>query len=152
MTGLALAALFALAGAPATPAMPDLAFLAGSWQTRDGGSCVEEQWTEPGPDSMYATGRTVEAGKTVFFEFLRIEARADGVYYVAQPKGRPPTDFKLTKREGDTLVFENPERDYPKKITYAKAGDGLVARVEGSRHGKDVVEEFRYRRPSAPCR
>ena len=34
--------------------------------------------------------------KAIGFEFLRIEFRADGVFYVAQPGGRPKTEFKLS--------------------------------------------------------
>jgi hypothetical protein len=36
---------------------------------------------------LVETSRTLEGDRTVAFEFVRIEARADGVYYVAQPGG-----------------------------------------------------------------
>jgi hypothetical protein len=89
----------------------------------------------------------------VFFEFLRIEARADGVYYVAQPKGKPPTDFKLARKDGETFVFENLAHDFPKRILYTRAGDdALVARVEGDAASKEKAEEFRYRRAASRCR
>ena len=142
--------------APPRPAMTELAFLAGSWETETDGVRVEEQWTCPGPDAMYATGRTIAHGKTVFFEFLRIESRADAIYYVAQPKGKPPTDFRLVRKDGETWVFENPAHDFPKRILYTKTGDdSLVARVEGDASSKEKAEEFRYRRSpgsSARCR
>jgi hypothetical protein len=160
MRSILLAAAFAALGSeafgqnPAPPAgIPDAAFLAGSWELVNGATRVEESWTCPGPDSMYATGRTLANGKTTFFEFLRIEARKDGVFYVAQPKGRPPTDFKLTRHEAGVLVFENPEHDFPKRITYTKSGsDGLVARVEGDASSAEKAEEFRYTRKTAACR
>ncbi len=47
---------------------------------------------------MMGVSRTVAGDKTVEFEYLRIEQRADGIYYVAHPKARcPGTDFKLTR-------------------------------------------------------
>src|SRR6185369_6910541 len=86
----------------------DLGWLAGDWQTIDGKQCVEEHWTAPSTNMLVGTSRTVEDGRTVSFEFLRIEARPDGVYYVAQPGGRPPVDFKLASNTTAELVFVNP--------------------------------------------
>ena len=99
----------------------------------------------PAGDSMIGMGRTVSGGKTVFFEYLRIEARADGIYYVAHPKARPGTDFKLTRLQGNDSLFENSAHDNPKKILYRKNADGsLTARVEGDENGKPISEEFHY--------
>src|SRR5260221_8026027 len=101
---------------------------------------------------MFATGRTLAHGKTVFFEFLRIEERPDGVFYVAQPRGKPPTDFRLVRFEKGTAVFENPEHDFPKRIIYTRTGeDTLLASVEGDASSKEKAEEFRYRRAKG-CR
>ncbi len=116
---------------------------------------VEEQWLCPGPDTMIGMGRTtsVAKGKTVFFEYLRIEARADGLFYVAQPKGGPATEFRLVRLEPGTAVFENLAHDFPKRVVYTKGPDGgLTARVEGDASSPEKAEEFRYR-PAAPgCR
>lgn len=123
----------------------DLAWLSGSWATAKGKVQIEEHWTKPAGDSMIGMGRTVSDGKTVFYEYLRIEARADGIYYVAHPKARPGTDFKLTRLQGKEALFENPVHDNPKKILYRKNPDGsLTARVEGEEKGKPVSEEFHY--------
>jgi Domain of unknown function (DUF6265) len=72
-------------------------------------------------------------GKSVFFEYLRIESRGSDIYYVAHPKARTPgTDFKLTRLTRQEAVFENPAHDFPKRIIYRKSGDGkLSARIEG---------------------
>ena len=107
---LSLAALPALGAPPAAPPrIADLAFLAGSWVVESGGVRVEEQWLCPGPDGMVGMGRTtsVANAKTVFFEYLRIEARSCGLVYVAQPKGGPATEFPLVRLEAGSAVFEN---------------------------------------------
>src|SRR5712692_2909468 len=83
----------------------DLAWLAGDWQTTAGARCIEERWTLPSSNMLLGMSRTVEGGRTVAFEFLRIEARADGIYYVPQPNGRPPVEFKLASESGPELVF-----------------------------------------------
>ena len=125
----------------------DLAWMSGSWVTTQGKTQIEEHWTKPAGDTMLGMGRTLKDGKTVFFEYLRIEARPDGIFYVAHPKARPGTDFKLTRLTAGEALFENPQHDNPKKILYRKNPDGsLTARVEGDENGKPTSEEFHYRR------
>jgi hypothetical protein len=144
-------------GAPpnAPPGIADLAFLAGSWVVESGAVRVEEQWLCPGPDGMVGVGRTtsVAKAKTVFFEYLRIEARASGLVYVAQPKGGPATEFPLVRLEAGTAVFENLAHDFPKRIVYTKRTDGgLTARVEGDASSPEKAGELLYRPAAAGCR
>jgi hypothetical protein len=119
-----------------TPAhtVSELSWLSGDWQTAAGGrSQTDEHWTAPLGGSMMGLSRTVAGGRTYEFEYLRIEQRPDGIYYVAHPKARcPGTDFKLTRLTTTEAVFENPSHDFPKRITYRKSVDGsLVASVDG---------------------
>jgi hypothetical protein len=126
----------------------DIAWLAGDWQSTDGKQCVEEHWTTPSSNLMVGMSRTTEDGRTVSFEFLRIEARADGVYYMAQPGGRPPVDFKLSSAPGPELVFVNPGHgDHLKRIVYRReSADRISARVEGEDGGRAFTADFAYRR------
>jgi hypothetical protein len=153
---LSIAALPSLGAPPAAPpGIADLAFLAGSWVVESGALRVEEQWFCPGPDGMVGMGRTtsVAKAKTVFFEYLRIEARAGGLVYIAQPKGGPATEFPLVRLEAGTAVFENPAHDFPKRVVYTKRPDGgLTARVEGDASNPEKAEEFLYRPAAAGCR
>lgn len=141
-----LVALILSAVATTTGDLEGLRFLSGIWQGESGKASIEEHWTEAGGGTMLGVSRTIVSGKTVAFEYLRIEARPDGVFYVAQPGGRPPTDFKLTKVSAGLAVFENPEHDHPKIIRYRFGENSLVAEVEGD-EGK---QEFRFRKSSAP--
>jgi hypothetical protein len=131
----------------------DLAWLAGSWQFTSGARCVEEHWTLPSSNMLVGTSRTVEGGRTVSFEFLRIEARADGIYYVPQPGGRRPVDFKLSSENAAELVFLNPgHADHLKRIIYRRQGDsGLAARIEGADNGRAFAVDYPYRRAPAGC-
>jgi hypothetical protein len=131
----------------------DYAWLAGGWRFASGARCVEEHWTLPSSNMLVGTSRTVEGGRTVAFEFLRIEARADGVYYVAQPGGRPPVDFKLSSENAAELVFLNPgHADHLRRIVYRRQGDaGLAARVEGEDSGRAFAVDYPYRRAATGC-
>lgn len=130
----------------ALPKVAGLSWMAGSWEGTTGKASIEEHWTPVAGGTLFGVSRTIVEGKTVAFEFLRIEARADGLYYVAQPGGRPPTDFKLIKVEGQSVVFENLAHDFPQRILYRKNADGtLDARVEGERNGQLSGLDFHFR-------
>jgi hypothetical protein len=123
--------------------LKDLAWLAGS-RSMKGNTLFEERWTDPASNMMLGVSRTVRGDKVVEFEFLRIEARPDGIFYVAQPGGHPPTDFKLTQWDGTEAVFENPEHDFPKRVIYRRMPDNVVmAKVDGGAGTK--AQEFTFR-------
>ena len=142
--------LFALA-APTHSAtiasdIAELSWISGDWQTAPGGRAqIEEHWIQPAGGTMMGVSRTVAGGKTAEFEFLRIEQREDGIYYVAQPKGRcPATDFKLTRVSAQEAVFENPTHDFPKRIIYKKtAEDSLTASIDGGEGTKQMTFTFK---------
>jgi hypothetical protein len=82
---------------------------------------------------MLGVARTIKGERAVAFEFLRIEFRKDGIFYVAQPGGRPKTEFKLTAWDGRSATFENPEHDHPKLIRYSLGpDDSLKAELDGA--------------------
>lgn len=60
------------------------------------------------------------------FEFLRIVEKDGGLVYVAQPGGRPPTEFVLAAIDAARATFENSAHDFPKMIRYAKRADGSL--------------------------
>jgi hypothetical protein len=128
--------------------LADIGWLAGDWEMSAGTRCVEEHWTTPSSNLLVGMSRTVEGGRTTSFEFVRIEARADGIYYVAQPSGRPPVDFKLASDVASELVFVNPgHADHLKRIVYRRQADGgLTARIEGEDAGRPFAVDYPYRR------
>ena len=147
MLKLTFLTLFLLVSlSPQTQTIADLSWISGDWQTAPGGRAqIEEHWTSVAGGSMMGISRTVAGEKTVEFEYLRIEQRADGIYYVAHPKARcPGTDFKLTKASANEAVFENPQHDFPKRIIYRKSGDdSLTASIDGGEGTKAMSFAFR---------
>jgi hypothetical protein len=120
--------------------------MAGSWTGTMGRAAIEEHWIAPRGKTMLAVSRTTVGDRTVAFEFLRIEQRADRIVYVAQPGGRPPTEFTLTSQSESSATFENPQHDHPKIIRYTRDGASLVADVEGDEKGRPVKQTFRFTR------
>lgn len=127
--------------------LSEFAWLTGTWEAADGPSVVEEIWTAPTANVMIGMSRTVEAGRTASFEFLRIEKRGADVVYVPQPGGRPPVAFRMTSDTGGRYVFEQSGDDKVKRIEYRRDGaDSLHAKVEGVESGKPFQFEIHYRR------
>jgi hypothetical protein len=129
---------------PARATLSQIAWLAGNWSGAANDVSFEERWTPPAGGVMLAVSRTIKGDRLVAFEFLRIVERDGGLVYVAQPSGRPPTDFELTAVTETSATFENPTHDFPKVIRYARRPDGtLEARVSD---GGQRAETFVFRR------
>ena len=138
------------AGASADSTLATLAWMAGCWGATRGGVEMEEQWTAPKGGILLGVHRDVFASGRVFFEFLRIERRPDGVFYVAQPRGLAPTGFRLVESGGRRAVFANPEHDFPQRIAYWLDDTGaLHARIEGEEDGEERSAEWTW--PRVPC-
>ncbi|HEX7282817.1 MAG TPA: DUF6265 family protein, partial [Vicinamibacterales bacterium] len=87
----------------------------------------------------------VAKGRTMLFEFLRIEQQGDQIVYLSMPNGRSPaTPFLLKEISGTRVVFENPKHDFPQRVIYWKDGADLRARIEGTLNGKAGSEEWRW--------
>jgi len=139
------------ASAPKVFALDDLAWIGGIWKSDNAqGPTVEEHWMAPSGGVMCGMGRVVANGRAVFFEFLRIGQEKDGsVVYYALPFGRgTPVPFTLTSLEGTKAIFENPQHDDPKVITYTLEGDRLTAVTEGEKNGKPTRNVFSMKRAS----
>ena len=126
----------------------DLSWLSGQWKSAGEQVQNEEHWTDVAGGTLLGMSRTVRGETTAFFEYLRIEARAGQIYYIALPGGKAPgTVFRLVKLEGQEATFENPMHDFPKRIIYLLADDGtLTARIEGDGTEKEKPQEFKFRR------
>lgn len=116
----------------ATPAakVDDLAWLAGQWGREADGRWTEESWTPPRGGVMLGHSRSGQGETLREFEFLRVQAGADGVpVYLAQPGGAAPVAFRLVRQGPASARFENAAHDYPQRIDYVRDGDTLTATI-----------------------
>jgi uncharacterized protein YbjT (DUF2867 family) len=125
-------------------AIENLAWLAGHWTRAVGGSTSEEIWLPADAGIMLGMSRNVAASGRREFEFMRIEERADGAYFVASPGGGPSTDFKLAVMGESTVTFTNAAHDFPNKISYARRGNELSATIEGLANGKPASASWTW--------
>ena len=117
-----------------TENLPDaLKQIAGTWQLDD--SNTFEIWENKG--TFYA-GRVIKIKNqdTLLVESLRILSLRNEIYFEAtvprQNQGEPIL-FKLTEAGTSHFQFENPDHDFPKKITYSfPHRNKLIAAISGN--------------------
>jgi hypothetical protein len=126
---------------PVRATISDVSWLARTWVSDSPALTIEERWTPPAGGAMLAVSRTIKQDRMVAFEYLRIVERDGGLVYIAQPNGRPPTEFVLTALSAQDATFENPAHDFPKMIRYSVRPDGtLAARVsDGGSRGETFL-------------
>lgn len=133
----------AATAAPTTPtsALEQLGWLHGCWDGKVNQRDFREEWLPLRGDMMIGVSHTVSQGKTQDFEYLRLELRPEGVFYVAAPSGKKETSFRFSGKmqDGDREIFtfENPVDEFPQRIIYRRGSEGwLYAHVEGTLGGQ----------------
>lgn len=131
---LMAASLLLVAATPAAT-LDDLAWMAGSWveekpDPANSARWTEEYWTLPRGGVMLGTSRSGRGESLREFEFLYVQAGADGIpAYIARPQGGAPVAFPLVQHDATSATFENPAHDYPQRIRYAREGDVMTATI-----------------------
>jgi hypothetical protein len=145
----------AAAQTPAADPLEPFAWLEGCWKGSVNQRDFREHWMPLRGGMMLGISQVVMAGKSQGYEYLRIEPRAEGVFYVAVPSGKSEEAFRFTGKtldeKGDAnhelYTFENPALEFPRKIVYRRATGGwLYAQVEGKVGGADREVIYPMRR------
>ena len=154
---LTLVVIFAgsLAAAEPQKTLADVEWLAGVWRNVPGERMAfEEHWTAPAAGGMMGMFRLLSGEKVAVYEYLLLEQSEDGVtmrmrhYRPGLVDADPATiRLKLTAATKEKLVFENPDNDKPKRVTYAiNADEQLIVSVETTREEKPITLTLRFQR------
>jgi hypothetical protein len=135
----------------APPAIDTLAWLEGCWHGNVNQRDFREHWLPLRGGMMVGISQTVTQDKTQDYEYLRIEARPDGVYYVAVPSGKNETAFRLVNAAADDrgaeFTFQGGGDGFPQRIVYRRGIEGwLYATVEGKLNGAERKVTYPMRR------
>ncbi len=125
----------------------DVAWLTGCWQMYDPAKNlrITEQWMAPDGGAMLGMSRTVQNGKMVGYEFLRLVRDEISVIYVSRPsQNSTDTTFRIMKWSSNEVTFAKPAHDFPQRIIYKLDGDKLNARIEGTVNGNLRGVDFPY--------
>lgn len=133
-----------------TTTLDGIGWMSGCWerQNEKGGRRTFEQWTSGEGGSLFGIGRTIENGKAVSWEFMRIErAGNSAIFYALLPNAKLETPFKLKSSKSGQVIFENLENDFPHRVIYRKGDENkLNARIEGKMGGQQRGIDFAFAR------
>jgi hypothetical protein len=121
-------------------------WLIGKWQNATPDGMAGEAW-EKKDDSSF-TGRSffVKGKDTLSSEALRLSCINDTLFYiptVSNQNNGQPVKFWLREITDNSLVFENPQHDFPQQISYRLVTpDSLMAEISGTMKGEQHSEKF----------
>jgi hypothetical protein len=147
----------------ASSPLDQLAWLRGCWAGKVERFDFVESWLPARGGMMVGINQTIvrernksRATQTQEFQYLRLEERADGVYYVAIPSGKKESAFKLTS-VGEELgrqayTFTNSGNEFPQQIVYLHGREGwLFAKVSGTTANHPNPTEVTYPMQHVDC-
>jgi hypothetical protein len=124
-----------------------VAWLQGCWRSTRGEATIEEQWMTPRGGTMLGMGRTVRGGTLAEYELVLIKEQEGTLVYEAHPSGQPTATFRAATVSDGSVVFENPQHDFPQRVGYRRNGaDALDAWIEGLANGQSGRVDFSYQR------
>ncbi len=135
---------------PASPSgtgLDRVGWLAGCLEMRKGDLVVEEHRMRARGASMLGMSRTTSSKGLVEYELTLVREQDGRLTYEAHPSGQPTAVFTAIAVSDDSVVFSNPQHDYPQVVGYRRAGaDSVIAWIDGMSRGKQRRMEFPYRR------
>lgn len=120
----------------------DFKWLLGDWkrinETQD--LRTFESWKKNSENEYEGFGFSLKKSDTVFKERMYLRKEAENWSLVISGVNEEPTVFNLTDIEKRRFVAENPENEFPKKITYFDNVNSLNAIISGD--GKEIIYKF----------
>lgn len=125
-------------------------WLNGSWAMKEGEGTVTEQWTPINDSLLQGSSDFIKGDSVIPFETIRMFSRGNEFFYEATPAGQnkeQPVEFKLTSFSDSGFIAENPQHDFPKRITYRLVNkDSIHAFVDGGSAMPEKKSDFYYSR------
>jgi len=125
-------------------------WLIGEWENNFEGGRSFEGWVMESDSLLSGLSYTIDNGDTVQYETVQLVQRGIDLFYiptVSDQNESQPVEFKLTIFTDSTLVFENPEHDFPQKISYINyRGDSLLAEISGMFEDEPAAIKFPLKR------
>lgn len=131
-----LAPMLACAG---DSAQGEIDWLIGCWISEDKSS--QEVWVADSETSLVGFGVALNQNAVVFYEVLTIRQHESGSWtYTAHPSGQESASFRAVEMREQSILFFNPDHDYPQEISYRRVDNKLHART--SLKGGDKANTF----------
>lgn len=116
-----------------TANMKSFKWLQGSWQMQTRRGIITEKWAVANDSTLAGTSTMTRAdGTEIPLEKIELAFRSGNYYYIPTVKnqnGEQPVEFKITSHSETGFVAENPEHDFPKRISYTLVNSDSIHAV-----------------------
>lgn len=124
----------------------------GTWRSSQRNKTVYEVWSKVSNATFEGEGYiTLSEGSKRTKESLRLVSMGREIFYLAKVQENPlPVPFKLIAASRNKAIFENSKHTFPRKITYERRGNNLIAVLEGKKRDSEVTTRFELVSPNRP--
>ena len=131
--------------------MSVFSWMEGSWTMKTKRGAIMESWHTKNDNTMMGESLMVSTtGQSKVTENLELVFEQGTYYYVSAVNGQnngKAVRFKITSHWEKGFVAENPEHDFPKRITYTLiTTDSIHAFIDGGLLMPDKKSDFYYSR------
>ncbi|PWI29475.1 hypothetical protein DI383_11730 [Flavobacteriaceae bacterium LYZ1037] len=128
----------------------DLQWLIGHWTNITEEEKSYENWSKLNDSTLIAHSFTLVKNDTVFAERVTLQQNKNEVLFTVvayNQNDNLPVTFKLSSKEKGVFTFENPEHDFPSRISYSNpVKDSIHAWIEGTIKGEKQKVNFYFKR------
>ena len=125
-------------------------WLNGSWAMAEKDGVVTEEWKLVNDSLMEGRSDFIKGDTIIPFETIKLYKKDTSFYYEAKAAGQNnelPVGFRITSISDTAFVAENPEHDFPKRITYQLiTKDSIHAFIDGGPSMPEKKSDFYYSR------
>lgn len=126
-------------------------WLEGSWTMKVKRGTITETWQANNDSSLLGNSKMKTlAGEERIMENLELIYTAGNYYYVSTVSGQnnnQPVSFLITSHSEKSFVAENPEHDFPRRVSYTLVNkDSIHAFIDGGPQQPEKKSDFYYTR------
>ncbi|MDZ4809195.1 MAG: DUF6265 family protein [Bacteroidota bacterium] len=126
-------------------------WLRGDWRMETKKGVIIESWNVLNDSTLIGeSSMTRNSGETFLLEKIELRSRGNDYFYIPVAQGQNnnlPVIFKITSHDESGFVAENPEHNFPKRITYRQVNkDSIHAYIDGGEAMPGKKSDFYYSR------
>jgi len=126
-------------------------WLQGSWQMQTQRGIITEKWIIANDHILAGKSSLLRAdGTEIILEKIELVHRQGTYFYIPTVKnqnGEQPVEFKITSHNDTGFVAENPQHDFPKRISYQLVNkDSIHAIIDDGTPAPVKKSDFYYSR------
>lgn len=125
-----------------------MSWVVGTWKISTGNGIIQEDWKIQDDSTLIGRSVFIRNGTdTIPQESIELSFRNGDWYYmptVAKQNDGKAIPFKVIFIKGTEFISENPEHDFPQRISYRRIKSQLFASIEGRKNAKFAKMNFDY--------